>query len=120
MALTRLTTDNFVPSSISAVNLSNGANTPIISNVIVTDSNYANTENESISINGGFVKIYGFHFENGCQVHIEDYSLAASVSFISSNEVRSQLPAKPAGSYFLYLTNPTGKYTIKFNGITYA
>jgi hypothetical protein len=120
MALTRIKSENFVSNSIGADRLSSSGDNPIISSVVVTDSNYSNTENSTISTSGGYVKIYGFNFQAGCQVHIEDYSLAASVTFVNSNEVRSQLPPKSAGSYFLYLTNPTGKFTIKFNGITYA
>jgi hypothetical protein len=120
MALTRVKTDNFSANSITIDLVSGASPNPAITSIIITDSNYNNTENSTISAStGGYIKLVGFNFVSGCQVHVDD-KLASSVTFISSTEVRAQLAAKTAGSYNIYLTNPAGKYTIKFNGITYA
>jgi len=121
MALTRLKTGNFTSNSITIELVEPGASgNPGITNIIITDSSYNNTENTTISTStGGYIRIQGFGFQSGCQVHVED-TLATSVTFINANEVRAQLPAKSAGAYIVYLTNSTGKFALKINGVTYA
>lgn len=121
MALTRLKTGNFTANSITVDLVEAGASgNPGITNIIITDSSYNNTENSTISTSsGGYIKIIGFGFQSNCQVHVEDV-LAASVTFISANEVRAQLNGRAAGSYIVYLTNSSGKFALKINGITYA
>lgn len=121
MALTRVKTDNFSANSITVELVEVGASgNPGITNIIITDSSYNNTGNSTISASsGGYIKLIGFAFQSGCQVHVED-TLASSVTFISANEVRAQLPAKTAATYNIYLTNPSGKFALKINGITYA
>jgi hypothetical protein len=116
---TKITSRVFAPQAVTAEAVAPGVSgNPGITNIIITDSNYANTENSTISTSGGYIKLYGFAFSNGCQVHVED-TLATSVSFVSVNEVHSQLPAKSAGTYNVFLTNPNGRFAIKVNGITY-
>lgn len=119
MSFTKITSRVLAPQSITAESLAPGlSGNPGITSIIITDSGYANTENTTISTSGGFIKLFGLGFQDGCQVHIED-TLATSVTFISTNEVRSQLGPKTAGTYNIYLTNPNGKFAIKVNGITY-
>jgi hypothetical protein len=116
---TKITSRVIAPQAVTAEAVAPGVSgNPGIVNLIITDSNYANTENSTISTSGGYIKLYGFAFSNGCQVHVED-TLATSVSFVSVNEVHSQLPAKSAGTYNVFLTNPNGRFAIKVNGITY-
>lgn len=120
MALTRIKTDNFAANTITVELIGAGATgSPGITNIVITDSSYNDTEDTTISTSGGYIKLTGFGFVSGCQVHVED-TLASSVTFISANQVRAQLPAKTAGTYIVYLTNPSGKFALKVNGITYA
>jgi hypothetical protein len=119
MALTRVDSGNITVGSIKKEVLAPGlSGNPSITNIIITDSSYSNTENTTISTSGGYIKIFGLGFQDGCQVHVEE-TLATSVSFISTNEVRSQLEPKAAGSYVVYVTNPNGRFALKVNGITY-
>ena len=117
---TKITSRVFAPQAVTAEAVAPGVSgNPGITNIIITDSNYANTENSTISTSGGYIKLYGFAFSNGCQVHVED-TLATSVSFVSVNEVHSQLPAKSAGSYNVYVTRNDGAFALRINGVTYA
>lgn len=120
MAFTKITNRIIAPQAITSESLAPGlSGNPTINNIIITDSGYANTANTTISsTSGGYIKIYGSKFQEGCQVHIEE-SLATSVTVISANEIRSQLGPKSAGSYVVYVTNPNGRFALKINGITY-
>lgn len=119
MSFTKITSRVLAPASITDEAAEAGlSGNPGITNIIITNPSYANTANTTISTTGGYIKIYGSRFQDGCQVHVED-TLATSVTFISANEVRSQLGPKAAGTYNIYLTNPNGKFAIKVNGITY-
>ena len=45
---------------------------------------------------------------------------ATSVTFISSTEVRAQVPATTAGTYIVYLVNSDGGVAIRVNGISFS
>jgi hypothetical protein len=91
---------------------------PKISSILVTDSSYV-TIGGNVSTAGGYIKTIGTGFVTGCTVVVNS-NIATSVTFVSSTEVRAQLPATVAGSYFIYLTNPDGGVALKINGITFS
>jgi len=94
-------------------------NVPKITGITITDSSYNNTTANAIDLSGGYIKITGTGFTSGCQVLVNN-TLATSVTFISSTEVRAQLPAQSAGSYIIYLVLSDGSVAIRVNAITYS
>jgi hypothetical protein len=90
-----------------------------ITNIQVTNSSYTVLDDTAVDSAGGYIKITGTGFTNGCQVVIGNI-VATSVSFVSSTEVRCQVPAQTAGSYTVYLTNSDGSVAIRVNGLNYS
>ena len=90
-----------------------------ISSIIITDNSYVLLDDSAVILTGGYIKLFGIGFVNGCSVAI-DTTIATSVSFVSSTELNVQVPAKAAGTYNLYLTTPTGAVAIRVNAITYS
>lgn len=93
--------------------------TPIISTIIVTNNTYTNLDDTALDTAGGYIKIFGFNFVNGCQVLVNTTS-ATSTTFVSSTEIRAQIPATAAGTYTLYVVNPDGGTATRVNGITFS
>ena len=91
----------------------------VISSIVLTDSSYATITDTSLSLTGGYIRILGTGFVSGCTVVI-DNSVATSVTFVNSTEIRAQLPAKVAGTYILYVSNPSGAVAIRVNAITFS
>ena len=96
-----------------------GSTGPKISSVTVTDSSYNNLDDTAVALTGGYIKIAGSGFESGCQVLLGS-TLATSVSYISSSEVRAQLPASSTGTYIIYLVNSDGGTAIRVNAVTFS
>jgi hypothetical protein len=94
-------------------------NVPKITGITITDSSYNNTTANAIDLSGGYIKITGTGFTSGCQVLVNN-TLATSVTFISSTQVRAQLPAQSAGSYIIYLVLSDGSVAIRVNAVTYS
>jgi len=91
----------------------------LISNIQVTDSSYTVLDDTAVDTAGGYIKITGSGFASGCSVLINQ-TAATSVTFISSTEVRAQLPATAAGTYIVYLVNTSGDVAIRVNGVTFS
>ena len=96
-----------------------GSTGPKITSVTVTDSSYNNLNDTAVALTGGYIKIAGSGFESGCQVLLGT-TLATSVSYISSTEVRAQLPAASTGTYIIYLVNSDGGTAIRVNAVTFS
>lgn len=92
---------------------------PKITSVAITDSSYNVIDDTAVALTGGYIKITGSDFVSGCLV-VVDTSSATSTTFVNSTEIRAQLPAKSAGSYVLYVTNPDGSTGIRVAGVTYS
>lgn len=92
---------------------------PKISSVTITDSSYNNLDDTAISSSGGFIKITGSGFTSGSVVYVDE-TVATSTTFVSSTEIRAQLPAKSTGVYHLYIVASDGSFAIRANGITYS
>ena len=99
--------------------ISTGAGIPKITGITITDSSYTATGANSLDSTGGYIKITGTGFTSGCQVLVNN-SYASSVTFISSTEVRAQLPALSGGSYVLYLVLTNGSVAIKVGALSYS
>jgi hypothetical protein len=116
---TKITIANIQESALDAIG---GGMT--VTQIIATDANYDALPANELSTSGGYVKILGTGFRENTQVHIQQsanvYTLAASISFVSSTELRCQFPAKTAGTYNVYVTRNDGVFAIKVNGVTYA
>jgi len=99
--------------------ISTGAGIPKITGITITDSSYTATGANSLDSTGGYIKITGTGFTSGCQVLVNN-SYASSVTFISSTEVRAQLPPLSGGSYVLYLVLIDGSVAIKVGALSYS
>ena len=100
----------------AATNPLTGVGGPKISDVVVTNSSWTVLNDTAVDTAGGYVKLLGSGFVSGCQV-VVGTTQALSTSFISSSEVRVQLPAIAAGTYIVYLINPDGGTAIRVKGI---
>lgn len=92
---------------------------PKITNVQVTNSSYTVLDDTAVDTNGGYIKITGAGFVSGCYV-IVGTTVATSTTFVTSTELRSQIPAATAGTYIVYVVNPDGGTATRVNGITYS
>jgi hypothetical protein len=115
-------TDNVQPNTISEASIVagiTGAGATVISSVYVTDNLYNNTGANAVDTTGGYIKLLGINFYPGSTLVIGSVS-AISLTYVSTTELRAQLPAQASGEYTLYLTNPNGSLYIKPNGVSYS
>jgi len=113
---TKITADNLAPTLATAITQGGG---PKITGVIVTDESFNEISATAANITGGYIKIVGTGFSNGCQVTVGNIP-ASSITFVSSTELRVSLPSRPSGSYAVYVTNTDGGTGTRINGITYS
>ncbi len=108
MSIKSLKNQSFTNKSyFNSINLSGGAGgtaAPVITSIIICDSNYNNLDDTALAPGGSYVKLIGTGFKTGCTVYFNNESLTAT--FISSSEVRIQTPATTVGSYNIMLFNP--------------
>jgi len=115
-------TDNVQPNTISEASIIagiTGAGATVISSVFVTDNLYNNTGANAVDTTGGYIKLLGINFFPGSILVVGSVS-AISLTYVSTTELRAQLPAQAAGEYTLYLTNPNGSLYIKPNAVAYS
>ena len=107
-------------STINSVNLTGGASTgPVITSIIVTDSNYNNLDDTALLPAGGYAKLIGSGFASGCSAYFNGSSV--TTTFVSATEVRVVIPATTAGTYNVMLFNPSTAGAIYLNlGISNA
>jgi hypothetical protein len=96
-----------------------GSGGPKITSIVVTDSGYTNLDDTAVDTAGGYIKIVGSGFASGCQVLVGTVA-ATSVTFVSSTQVRAQVPATAAGTYVVYLVNSDGGVAIRVNGVSFS
>lgn len=118
---TKISSDNIQPGSITSASLAPGigGGGPKISSVTVTNSSYNDLDDTALEPTGGYIKITGSGFAAGCQVLINTTPVT-SVTFVSTAEVRCQVPATAVGTYTLYLVNSDGGTAIRVNGVTFS
>ena len=110
---TKITSNNIESASLALLG------GPKITAIAVTTSSYTVLDDTAVDVAGGYIKLTGTGFESSCQVVVNNIA-ATTVTFISSTEVRAQLPATTAGTYIVYLINPTGGVAIRVNGVTFS
>ena len=110
---TQITTDNIQTSSVYSLQ------GPRITNIQVTNSSYVVLDDTAVSTSGGYIKITGTGFATGSQVLVNNIA-ATSTTYVSTTELRAQLPATAAGTYILYVSDTTGGLASKVNGITFS
>jgi len=110
--------------TISVTQLDNSVSTviqtgggPKITAVQVTDASWVVLDDTAVDTAGGNIVITGTGFVSGCLVYIGQ-TPANSVGFVSSTQVRVNVPALTAGTYPVYLSNPDGGTAIRLPGVT--
>ena len=126
MPIQKLPGSAIAPGTITVVQLESTVATtvqtgggPKLTNIQITDNAYTVLDDTAVDVTGGYIKITGTGFVTGCSVIVGQLP-AASVTFISSTEVRAQLSAQSAGTYIVYLVNPDGGVGIRVNGVTHS
>jgi len=92
---------------------------PKISAITITDSSYAAIDDTAVDTSGGYIKLTGTGFASGCLVYFNQ-TPAASISFISSTELRVGTGALAAGTYVVYVINSDGGVAISVPGVTFS
>ena len=90
-----------------------------VNTLTITDSSYTAVSDLAVRTTGGYIKITGSNFAAGCVVYVNG-SPATSTTFVSSTEVRAQLPALAVGIYSLMLFNAATAAAIWASGIVYS
>ena len=98
-----------------------GLTAPVITNIYYTDSSYTNLDDTAVSITGGYVKILGSGFGVGFSLYLNGVVVSQSnTTFVSSTEIRAQLPATSLGTYSLMLFNGNNAGVISPNGVFFS
>lgn len=109
---TKISSSNIQATSIDAI-----GSMPKITQIVVTNSSYVPTGGTTVSTTGGYIQITGTGFVSGAQVLIDE-TPASAVGFVNSTQLNVQVPAKSAGSYFVYVNNPDGGVGLAVNAVT--
>lgn len=93
---------------------------PTITSVVITDSSYNNLDDTAVDTAGGYMKIIGTNFAQNPILYFNGDLIANS--WVSSTEVRVQLPANSAGTgiTFMLFNSTTSGGTIFTTGKTYS
>lgn len=111
---TKISTDNIQAGALATL----GSN-PKITQIQICDSSYNVLDDTAIALSGGYVKITGTGFKTGATVTV-NRTLATSVTWISSTELRAEVGAQVAGTYVVYVVNTDGSVAIRINALTYS
>ena len=124
MTLTRITGDNIKPGSITANSLAEGislggggAGGVTIDEIIITDENFANTQNITLLSNSlNYFKLYGSGFEPNANVFLSNtiiLNYKSESNTINENEVTVTVNNLNSSNYNLILVNTNGSSSIK-------
>jgi len=91
---------------------------PIITNLYITNSSYITQADTVLPPTGGYIKLIGMGFIDGCSIYVD--GVAVSTTVISSTEIRAALPAKTVGTYSVMMFNANSSGAIYSAGIIYS
>lgn len=119
--VSRIITNSISNSSITLAKLQANVSLagPRIANVQPSNSSYSANGSANVSTSGGYVIVNGAGFINSCSV-ILGTTNATSVTYVSDTVLNVEVPAKTAGTYFVYVVNPNGDTAIGVNRISYS
>jgi hypothetical protein len=127
MSLTKITERVITPNTIDANSLAENISVGgvgqkvTVNQVIVTDENFANTEDTTISSAGGYVKLYGNNYTTNSNVYLSTtFAVGTQVTanVVSNNEIQVTIGATNANTYNLFVFNEKGKFAFKEDAIT--
>lgn len=95
------------------------APTVVITSLTITNSSWNPINQTKIDNTGGYLKVNGSLFENGCTVYVGGV-LATSVLYVSSSELRVTFGSVATGNYSLFVGNPSGSAAIYATGIGFS
>jgi hypothetical protein len=126
MPFTKITSTNISDFAINTQQLSNTATAafaktlaPKILYANVASNTYTVLDDTAVNVGGGFIVVTGSEFQSGATVLIDTVA-ASAVTYVNSNTLRVQVPARSAASYNLYVINPDGGVGLKVAGISYS
>jgi len=93
--------------------------TPKVRLANVANSAFTILDDTAVNIGGGYIVLTGSDFVSGAQVLVGN-TPATSTSFVNSSILQVQVPARPAGTYNVFVVNPDGGTGIRVNGVTYS
>ncbi len=93
--------------------------TPKVRLANVANSAFTISGDTAVNIGGGYIVLTGSDFVSGAQVLVGN-TPATSTSFVNSSILQVQVPARPAGTYNVFVVNPDGGTGIRVNGVTYS
>jgi hypothetical protein len=105
-----------VQNSLDTTSISLG---PKISSVQVANSTYVVKDDTAVNTGGGYIVVTGSGFTSNSTVLIGSNN-ACSVTFISSTQLRAQVPSATPGSYPVYVVTGDGGTAIRINALTYS
>ena len=91
--------------------------TPLIANVVVTNSSYNPLDDSAVSLTGGYLRLTGSGFDATSTVLINN-TPATSTTYGNSTTLYVQTPVLTTGTYNLYVVNSSGATGIRINGLT--
>jgi hypothetical protein len=124
---TRITEDNITSGSITANSFAEGISlggvdeSVTIDQIIVADSNFANTEETQIPTTGGYLKLYGNNYTTNSNVYFSNtFALTsqATANVVSNNEIQVTIGVTSVDTYNLFVFNEVGSFAFKENAIT--
>ena len=90
-----------------------------VANVQVANSTWELIDDTAVDTAGGYIIVNGSGFTSNSSVLIGTTS-ASAVTFVSSTQLRVQVPAQSAGTYALYVVNSDGATAIRVNALNYS
>lgn len=88
-----------------------------ITAVYITDGSYINILDQAVVPGGGYIRIIGTGFLNSAQIYFNN-TPALSSTYVSSTELRAQVPSLSSGYYHIYIQNTTnGMSAVRVNGL---
>ena len=92
---------------------------PKIRSVQIANSTYVVKDDTAVNTGGGYIVITGSGFTSNSTVLI-GANAACSVTYISTTQLRAQIPAATPGSYPVYVVTGDGGTAIRVNALTYS